>query len=639
VEFSSDSAASRLGERVMGAVAARVNGQVVDLSAQVSAADEVEPVDARGGVDIIRHSSAHVLAKAVSRLYPGAQLGYGPATNDGFYYDFGLPEGGRFEEEDLAVIEAEMRRIIAADEAFERVELDAEAAWELFRDQRYKRETIERVLSDAGDEGDLADVGQEEGLSAYRTGEDFVDLCKGPHVPSTGVLGAFKLVRVSGAYWRGDETRDQLQRVAGLCFGTQEELTSYQALLVEAEARDHRRIGAELDMFHFPPEIGGGLPVFHPRGAFVRYRMEDFSRRSHLKAGYSFAWTPHIAKSTLFEISGHLSWYKDDMYPPMEMDGGEYYPKPMNCPMHILIYRSRQRSYRELPLRLFEFGTVYRYERSGTLHGLARVRGLTQDDAHIFCAPDQLAAELTVLLRFVLDLLGAFGLTEFEAELSTRPEKAVGSLEDWEIATAALEEALVASGLSYKISPGEGAFYAPKIDIHLTDAIGRRWQLSTLQVDLNLPQLFDLEFTDSDNTHKRPWMIHRALFGSVERFLAILIEHYAGALPAWLEPEQVRVLPVAAEAEDYAREVTDDLLARGYGAKVMAAQEPLGARIRRTRLEHIPVFVVVGMRDVEAGTVAMTVVSQGGKAETCTRQEFLARMDDVLGEPELIGGH
>ncbi len=639
MEFEPDSAQARLMERGSGAVAARVNGEVVDLSRRVGADDEVDPVDPSEAVDVIRHSTAHVLAKAVCRLYPGTKLAFGPATSDGFYYDFGLPEGARFDEEELAGIEQAMRDIIAADEPFERIELDATSARKLFSDQPYKIETIERVTTGASDEGDLSGLTAEAALSAYRTGGDFVDLCKGPHVPSTGVLGAFRLTRVSGAYWRGDETRDQLQRIAGLCFGTQGELESYEGLLVEAEARDHRRLGQELDLFHFPPEVGGGLPVFHPRGAFIRYRMEDFSRRSHLKAGYDLAWTPHIAKSTLFETSGHLGWYKDDMYPPMEMDGGEYYPKPMNCPMHILIYRSRQRSYRELPLRLFEFGTVYRYERSGTLHGLARVRGLTQDDAHIFCAPDQLAGELTVLLRFVLDLLGAFGLTDFEAELSTRPEKAVGSLEDWETATAALEEALIASGITYRISPGEGAFYAPKIDVHLTDAIGRRWQVSTLQVDLNLPQLFELEFTDKDNAHKRPWMIHRALFGSVERFLAILIEHYAGALPAWLEPEQVRILPVVGEAENYAHELATELSALGHGAKVMPAQEPLGARIRRTRLDRIPVFAVVGMRDVEAGTVAMTVSKEQGKPVTLPRDEFLSKMNEVLSEPELIGGY
>ncbi len=473
---------------------------------------------------------------------------------------------------------------------------------ELFAHQPYKIEIIRAVDPADAEEG----VGETGGrVSAYRNTEAFVDLCRGPHVPSTGRLGAFKLTKVAAAYWRGDERRPQLQRIYGTAWESQAALKEYLRRLEEAERRDHRRLGAELDLFHFPPEIGGGLPVFHPKGGMIRKLMEDYSRAEHERAGYQFVWTPHLAKSTLFEISGHLDWYSEGMYPPMEMEGAIYYPKPMNCPMHILIYQSRQRSYRELPLRLFEFGTVYRFERSGVLNGLLRVRGITQDDAHIFCTPEQLGPELADLLGFVLGLLRAFGLTEFEAELATRPDKFVGDPAEWDVATEALRQALDVAEIPYVLAEGEGAFYAPKIDVHVRDAIGRRWQVSTLQVDFQMPHRFGLEYVGPDNQRHLPHMIHRALFGSVERFFAILLEHYAGALPAWLAPVQVRVLPVRDDHQPYADTVAAALAAVGIRVDLAAADEPLGARIRKGKLEKLPYLLVVGDDDVRAGTVGV----------------------------------
>ncbi|MGH9101491.1 MAG: threonine--tRNA ligase, partial [Acidimicrobiales bacterium] len=456
-----------------------------------------------------------------------------------------------------------------------------------------------------------------------------------PHVSSTARLGAFRLLRVAGAYWRGDERRPQLQRIYGTAWESTAALDQHLRRLEEAEKRDHRRLGAELDMFHFPSELGGGLPVFHPKGALVRSLMEDFSRRQHLKAGYELVWTPHVSRSTLFEISGHLGWYAEGMYPPMEMEGGTYYLKPMNCPMHILVYRSRARSYRELPLRLFELGTVYRFERSGVLHGLARVRGLTQDDAHIFCMPDQLPGELTRLLSFVLGMLRAFGLSDFEAELATRnPEKFVGDPADWDVATEALREALEASGVPYVLGEGEGAFYAPKIDVHLRDAIGRRWQVSTLQVDYQLPQRFDLGYNGADNARHRPCMIHRALFGSVERFFALLMEHYAGALPTWLCPVQVSVLPVAEAHEAYAAEVAGRVRDEGSRVEVVAAEETLGARVRKAKLDRVPWVAVVGEEDARAGTVGVNARGGTRPDRGVPLADFLERLRDDARGPE-----
>ena len=604
------------------AVAATVNGAQVDLTAPLHDGDEVAIITANTdrGRYVLRHSTAHVMAQAVCDLFPGAKYAIGPPIEDGFYYDFDLPGGAHFSDDDLARIEARMREIVGENQPFVREELSREEGLDRFADQPFKVEIIEGV--------DPSEGAERGAVSVYRN-DGWADLCRGPHVPSTSRLGSFKLMKVAGAYWRGDERRPMLQRIYGTAWENDKALAEHLHRLEEAERRDHRKLGVELDLFHFPPEIGGGLPVFHPKGGLIRKLMEDYSRQEHEAAGYEFVWTPHITKSTLFEISGHLDWYSDGMYPPMEMEGATYYPKPMNCPMHILIYKSQARSYRELPLRLFEFGTVYRFERSGVLHGLTRVRGITQDDSHIFCTPDQLAGELSSLLAFVLKVLRTFGLTEFTAELSTRPEKFVGEPEEWEVATDALRQALEASGLPYTVAEGEGAFYAPKVDVHIKDAIGRPWQLSTLQVDLQMPQRFDLEFVGADNARHRPYMIHRALFGSVERFFAILLEHYAGALPAWLSPVQARVLPVRADHELYAASVLGRLHSAGLRADVVAADEPLGGRIRKAKLEKIPYVLVVGDEDVEAGTVGVN--PRGGKIDRgVSLGTFVERLRDEV---------
>ncbi|WP_298335303.1 threonine--tRNA ligase [Ferrimicrobium sp.] len=609
-------------------VALRVNGALVDIRHPLDPDDEVVLIhaDSHDGLDIVRHSSAHVLAQAVVRLFPGAQYAIGPTTDDGFFYDFLLNNDGRFEESDLAKVEGEMRRIVGEDQPFIRAEVTIAEAEELFASQLFKREILAAIR----------DVDETQLVSVYRNRPDFVDLCRGPHVPSTRYLKSFRLQRVSGAYWRGDEKRPQLQRIYGIAFASEKATEDYLTFLEESEKRDHRRLGQELDWFHFPPEIGSGLVVFHPKGAYIRYRMEEFSRTKHLEAGYELAWTPHLAKSTLYETSGHLEWYKEGMYPPMELDEGDlYYPKPMNCPGHMLIYRSQPRSYRDLPLRLFEFGTVYRYERSGTLHGLLRVRGLTQDDSHIFCTPSQLKDELGRLLRFVIAILRAFGLEDFDAELSTRPEKSVGNDAEWDFATEAARLALDTSGIEYSIAEGEGAFYAPKIDIHLTDAIGRRWQLSTLQIDLQEPQRFALEFQDTSNQKLRPYMIHRALFGSVERFFAILTEHYAGALPGWLLEEQIRILPVTEEAHDWAHTVAQTCKTNGLRVVVGSAGEPLGGRIRKAKMDKVPYILVVGNNDVSAGTVGVNRRGDAKEQRGIALDVFVAEAVGALQEPTL----
>jgi threonyl-tRNA synthetase len=586
------------------AVAVTVNGQPTDLTGPLPDRARVAVItdNTPEGRYVLRHSTAHVLAQAVTDLWPGALYAIGPPIEDGFYYDFDLPGGAHFSDDDLTRIEERMRAIVGENQVFTREEHTLPEGLELFADQPYKKEIIEGV--DAA-EDDRAEGVAGNSVSTYRNTARFVDLCRGPHVPVTGRLGHFKLMKVAAAYWRGDERRPQLQRIYGTAWESKAALDDHLHRLEEAERRDHRKLGAELDLFHFPPEIGGGLPVFHPKGGMIRKLMEDYSRAEHEKAGYEFVWTPHLAKSTLFETSGHLGWYADSMYPPMEMEGATYYPKPMNCPMHILIYKSRQHSYRELPIRLFEFGTVYRFERSGVLNGLLRVRGITQDDSHIFCAPDQLAPELAGLLAFVLKILRAFGLNEFEAELATRPEKFVGEPEEWDRATDALRGALEGADVPYVVAEGEGAFYAPKIDVHVRDAIGRRWQVSTLQVDFQLPQRFEMEYVGADNNRHRPFMIHRALFGSVERFFGILVEHYVGAFPTWLSPVQARILPVRDDHEAYATAVADDLRNQGFRVDVIAADEPLGSRVRKAKLEKIPYVLVVGDDDVHAGTVGV----------------------------------
>jgi threonyl-tRNA synthetase len=603
--------AAAIGKKLAkDAVAAKVDGEWSDLDRPIDRDASVALVtaDSPEGREVLRHSTAHVMAQAVTDLFPGARYAIGPAIEDGFYYDFELPGGAHFTDDDLPRIEDRMREIVKADQPFVREEFSRDDGLGRFGDQPYKQEIIERV--------DESEVGAGAVISVYRNprndGTDFVDLCRGPHVPSTKRLGAFKLTKVAGAYWRGNEHGPQLQRIYGTAWESQAALDEHLHRLEEAARRDHRRLGAELDLFSFPDEIGSGLAVFHPKGALVRKLMEDYSRERHERAGYSFVNSPHIAKSNLFETSGHLDWFADGMFPPIHLeeggtDGEQYYLKPMNCPFHILIFKSRIRSYRELPLRMFEFGSVYRYEKSGVVHGLTRVRGMTQDDAHIFCTKEQMPDELGSLLDFVLDLLRDYGLSDFYLELSTRPEgKAVGTEAEWDEATEALRVAAEGKGLDLVLDEGGGTFYGPKISVQARDAIGRTWQISTIQVDFQEPQRFDMEYVGADNERHRPIMIHRALFGSIERFFAILLEHYAGAFPTWLAPVQVTVLPVADRHDAYAFRIADRLRAEGFRAELHdASLDTLNARIRRARLEKVPYVLVVGDDDVEHGTAGV----------------------------------
>ena len=590
-----------------GTIAARVDGEPRDLSFVPSGPAVVEPIDPRSddGLHVLRHSTAHVLAQAVCELYPGTRYAIGPAVADGFYYDFDIPE--HVHAKDLAAIDRKMRQIVKRRQPFVREEVSRADALERFADQPFKREIIE---ADAGADADGETVAGDT-VSLYANGE-WADLCLGPHVPHTGVLGAFKLTNVAGAYWRGDERNPQLTRIYGTAWTTQDDLDAYLHRLEEAERRDHRKVGLDLDLFSFPEEIGSGLAVFHPKGGLIRRLMEDYSRKRHEEAGYEFVYTPHITKAELFEISGHLTWFADGMFPPMELDGGtQYYLKPMNCPMHILIYRSRTRSYRELPLRLFEFGTVYRYELSGVVHGLTRVRGLTMDDAHIFTSHEQLGVELQSLLTFVLDLLRDYGLDDFYMELSTKPGgKAVGTDDEWDGATETLLRAAETIDVPLVMDPGGGAFYGPKISVQARDAIGRTWQMSTIQVDFQFPQRFDLEYTGDDNARHRPVMVHRALFGSVERFFAILTEHYAGAFPLWLSPEQLRFVPVADRHVEHCEELAAKARAAGLRALVDDSKESVGKKIRAAQLAKAPYTLVVG--DQEAASDAYTVRDRAG---------------------------
>jgi threonyl-tRNA synthetase len=590
-------------------IAARVNGELRDLTRELSDGDAVEPVEigSPDGLAILRHSAAHVMAQAVQDIHPDAKLGIGPPIENGFYYDFDVADA--FGPDDLKAIEQRMRQIVKQGQLFSRRVVTDEQAREELASEPYKLELIGLKSGGGVDAEEAVEVGGSE-LTIYdnldpATGERrWKDLCRGPHLPSTRQIPAVKLMRSGGAYWRGSEQNPQLQRIYGTAWPTREEQDEYLKMLAEAERRDHRRLGAELDLFSFPTEIGSGLPVFHPKGGIIRRVMEDYSRQRHAEAGYEFVNTPHITKGDLFETSGHLEWYAEGMFPPMELEGAKYYAKPMNCPMHILIYASRGRSYRELPLRLFEFGTVYRYEKSGVVHGLTRARGFTQDDSHIFCTPEQLPGELASLLGFVVGLLRDFGLTEFEAELSTRPEKYVGEPWEWAEAEAALKHALDASGLPYTIAEGEGAFYAPKIDVHVKDAIGRRWQLSTLQVDFQEPGRFGIEYQAADGTRQRPYMIHRALFGSIERFFGILLEHYAGAFPPWLAPVQVTGIPIADTHVPYLEDVVARLRARGIRAEVDTGDDRMQKKIRHAQQQKVPYMLLAGDDDMAAGAVS-----------------------------------
>ncbi|MGN8245474.1 threonine--tRNA ligase [Cellulomonas soli] len=607
-------------------VVVRVDGELRDLHLPLEAGSVVEAVtiDSPDGLAVLRHSTAHVLAQAVQEVNPKARLGIGPPITDGFYYDFDVETP--FTPEDLKAVEKVMGRIVKEGQTFRRWDVTEAEARDVLASEPYKLELI-GLKGDAGSEdGASVEVGL-GGLSIYqnvrgagRESEQVVwqDLCRGPHLPSTRLIGnGFQLTRSAAAYWRGSEKNPQLQRVYGTAWPTKDELKAYLERIAEAERRDHRRLGNELDLFSFPEEIGSGLAVFHPKGGIIRMEMEQYSRQRHLESGYSFVNTPHITKEQLFQISGHLDWYAEGMYPPMQLDeerdadghvrrvGQNYYLKPMNCPMHNLIFASRGRSYRELPLRLFEFGTVYRYEKSGVVHGMTRARGFTQDDAHIYCTREQMKDELTGLLTFVLDLLKDYGLDDFYLELSTKnPEKSVGSDEVWEEATETLRQVAEASGLDLVPDPGGAAFYGPKISVQAKDAIGRTWQMSTIQLDFNLPERFELEYTAPDGSRQRPVMIHRALFGSIERFFAVLTEHYAGAFPAWLAPVQVLAVPVAEPFEPYLQEVVDRLRAQGIRAEVDRSDDRFGKKIRNASTQKIPFVLIAGGEDAEAGAVS-----------------------------------
>ncbi|MBP7898073.1 MAG: threonine--tRNA ligase [Candidatus Planktophila sp.] len=600
-------------------VVARVNGELRDLWTDLADGDVVEGVSISSpdGLNVLRHSTAHVMAQAVQQVFAQTRLGIGPPIRDGFYYDF-EPERP-FTPEDLEKIESVMRKIVKDGQRFKRrVTTEADALKELSHEP-YKCELI--GIKSGGNEETNVEVGGSE-LTIYdNLGRDgapvWSDLCRGPHLPSTKHIPAFKLMRSAGAYWRGSEKNPMLQRIYGTAWPSQDELNGYLEMLAEAEKRDHRKLGQELDLFSFPEEIGSGLAVFHPKGGIVRRAMEDYSRKRHEEEGYEFVYSPHITKAALFETSGHLEWYAEGMYPPMILDeehhadgtikraGQQYYMKPMNCPFHNLIYRSRGRSYRELPLRLFEFGTVYRYEKSGVLHGITRARGFTQDDAHIYCTKEQMPGELDSLLTFVLNLLRDYGLEDFYLELSTRnPEKSVGSDEDWEAATDALRKAALAQNLELVNDEGGAAFYGPKISVQAKDAIGRTWQMSTIQVDFQLPQRFELEYAASDGSRARPVMIHRALFGSIERFFGVLTEHYSGAFPPWLAPVQVMAIPVADAFTDYLFDVVAALKAAGIRAEVDASDDRMQKKVRNAQMQKIPYMLIAGEEDQKAGAVS-----------------------------------
>ncbi|GAA1758349.1 threonine--tRNA ligase [Pseudarthrobacter sulfonivorans] len=605
-------------------VVARVNGELKDLDQELTDGAEIEGVtiDSPDGLNVLRHSTAHVMAQAVQQLRPDAKLGIGPYITDGFYFDFDVAEP--FTPEDLKTLEKMMLKIINQNQKFVRRVVSEDEAREAMKNEPYKLELLgkKNEAAEAGEgvnvevgAGDITiydNVERKEGTTVW------CDLCRGPHLPNTKLISnAFALTRSSSAYWLGNQKNQQLQRIYGTAWPTKDALKAYQERIAEAERRDHRKLGVELDLFSFPDELGSGLPVFHPKGGIIRKEMEDYSRQRHVDAGYDFVYTPHITKGHLYEVSGHLDWYKEGMFPAMHVDaelnedgtvrkpGQDYYLKPMNCPMHNLIFRSRGRSYRELPLRLFEFGAVYRYEKSGVVHGLTRVRGMTQDDAHIYCTREQMKDELTKTLTFVLDLLKDYGLNDFYLELSTKdPEKFVGEDAAWEEATRTLAEVAEESGLELVADPGGAAFYGPKISVQAKDALGRTWQMSTIQLDFNLPERFELEFQAADGTRQRPVMIHRALFGSIERFMGVLTEHYAGAFPAWLSPVQVVGIPVAETFNEYMFDVVGQLKAAGIRAEVDTSSDRFPKKIRTASKDKIPFVLIAGGDDAEAGAVS-----------------------------------
>jgi threonyl-tRNA synthetase len=597
-------------------VAARFNGDLIDLDAPLHEGGELSGVSIQSpeGLDILRHSTAHLMAHAVRELFPETKVAIGPSVDNGFYYDFDRPEP--FKPEDLAKIEKKMKSIVSRKNPFERVMMPREEARNLFHEagEVYKVEILDEIV--------------DEGVSLYKLGE-FTDLCRGPHVPSSAWPKAFKLTSVAGAYWRGDEKQPMLQRIYGTAFPSREQLKEHLALLEEAKKRDHRKLGKELDLFSISQDVGPGLVCWHPRGARIRTLIENFWREEHDKNGYEILYTPHLAKMQLWEISGHTGFYKENMFSPMDVDGQEYLVKPMNCPFHIQIFKSRLQSHRDLPKRWAELGTVYRYERSGVLHGLLRVRGFTQDDAHIFCRPDQLEDEIQRVISFTLFVLRTFGFDSFDVYLSTRPEKYVGSLEKWDQATEALKTSLEAIGLGYEIDPGEGVFYGPKIDIKIRDSLGRQWQCSTIQLDFNLPDRFDLHFVGEDGEKHPVIMIHRALMGSLERFFGCLIEHYNGAFPVWLAPEQAIVLPITDRAHEVARSLTDRLVSEGVRAVPDFRNEKLGFKIREAQLRKIPYMIVLGDREVEEGTLSVRSRS-GENLPPMTEDQFLSRVKEEM---------
>jgi threonyl-tRNA synthetase len=608
------------------AVAVEVGSALLDLSRPITEGGDfrVITLDSEDGLHILRHSAAHVMAQAVLDLFPGSTFAIGPPIEDGFYYDFEVSEP--FTPDDLEKIETRMHEIVAEDQPFERVAMSRAEALDEFSEHKFKVEIIESV--------DPAEVGAGEQVTAYRN-NGFIDLCRGPHLPSTGRIPALSVLRSSGAYWRGDQEREQLQRVYGTAWPSAGALQDYLHRLEEAEKRDHRRLGTELDLFSFPQDLGAGLAVWHPNGGMLRKVVEDHSRRLHERFGFDFVFSPHIGKEELWETSGHLDFYAENMYPQMKYEGDPgYRVKPMNCPFHVLIYQSQGRSYRELPLRLGELGGVYRYEQSGVIHGILRARGFTQDDSHTFCTEEQIPNELKHHLDFVLTWLRDFGFEEFEAELSTRPEKAIVDEEHrWDVAEKALADALEAHGVAYRVAPGEGAFYGPKIDIHIKDAIGRKWQCSTIQLDVNTPRRFGLEYVDSTNSPEVPYMIHCAKAGSLERFMGILIEHYAGAFPMWLAPVQVSIIPVADRHDEYAEQVRRRLADAGLRARVDLSSETVGDKIRKALTQKHPAVLVVGDDDVKDSTVGMRLYGDDTDTRGVPLIEATNRLVDMARHP------
>ena len=650
VKVESDQRPTHLFADAKEIVVCKVNGELKDLWTDLKDGDEVEGVSISSpeGLSVLRHSTAHVMAQAVQQVFAQTRLGIGPPITDGFYYDFD-PERP-FNPEDLEKIESAMRKIVKDGQRFRRrVTNEADALKELAHEP-YKCELI-GIKSGAGEEASV-EVGGAE-LTIYdnlgRDGQPvWSDLCRGPHLPSTKHIPAFKLMRSAAAYWRGSEKNPMLQRIYGTAWPSQEELNAYLELLAEAEKRDHRRLGTELDLFSFPEEIGSGLAVFHPKGGIVRRAMEDYSRKRHEDEGYEFVYSPHLTKAALFEKSGHLQWYSEGMYPPMVMDeelhadgtikraGQQYYMKPMNCPFHNLIFASRGRSYRELPLRLFEFGTVYRYEKSGVIHGLTRARGFTQDDAHIYCTKEQMVGELDSLLTFVLNLLRDYGLEDFYLELSTRnPEKSVGEDGDWEEATEALRKAAVAQNLELVLDEGGAAFYGPKISVQAKDAIGRTWQMSTIQVDFQLPQRFELEYSATDGTRQRPVMIHRALFGSIERFFGVLTEHYSGAFPPWLAPVQVTAIPVAEAFADYLADVVKEFRSAGVRVELDASDDRMQKKIRNAQMQKVPYMLIAGEEDQKAAKVSIRY-RNGEQKNSIAVADAIAEIKSAIAERKQV---